>query len=134
MAEKMLKILGITKYRKMDGCFKEFDYICMENDEFVLREMKADRWGGKTGNIAVECMNRGQLSGISTSKADYWNIYIVELNELYNIPTTVLKDAIWRDKFKEIKSCGEMSICYLFDKDFFTQYLVLQECEPSHTS
>ena len=124
MAEKVLQILGVTQYRKMEGNFKEFDYITMEDGKFVLREMKADRWTAKTGNLAVECMNRGKLSGISTSHADFWNFYIEELDELYNIPTCVIKDAIFKFKFKEIKECGEMSICYLFDKDDFKQYRV----------
>ena len=35
-------------------------------------EVKRDSWVGKTGNIAIEYMSRGKLSGIATTQADYW--------------------------------------------------------------
>ena len=127
MVDKILEILEITQYRKMEGYFKEFDVICVKGKDIVLREMKADRWMAKTGNIAVEVFNRGKPSGISTSRADYWSIYSEELNELYDIPMKVLKDCIDRQKYSELKSCGEDSFCYLFKKDLFAEYLVLQE-------
>ena len=41
-------------------------------------EVKVDRWTQVTGNIAVEYANRGKLSGISTSKADYW-CFVIEI-------------------------------------------------------
>lgn len=41
-------------------------------------EVKLDRWTQITGNIAVEYMNRGKLSGISTSKADFW-CFVIEI-------------------------------------------------------
>ena len=41
-------------------------------------EVKLDRWTQVTGNIAVEYMNRGKLSGISTSKADFW-CFVIEI-------------------------------------------------------
>lgn len=35
-------------------------------------EVKLDRWAQVTGNIGIEFRNKGKLSGISTTKADYW--------------------------------------------------------------
>ena len=126
MADKVLKILGITDYRKMEGKYKPFDYICDETafgrGKHVLREMKADRWTARTGNLAIECYNRGSPSGIETTGADYWNIYVEELGELYDIPVSAIKNAIRDELFEERKECGEGSICYLFHKDTFRPF------------
>ena len=124
-AQRQLEMLGITKYRKMDGKFSGFDYITVEGDEIVLREMKSCRLGHKTGNIAIEFKCSGRDSGIQTTKADYWNYLIVETGELYNIPVSVLKDAVHRMKWADILSGGDNNgaMLYLFPKEVFAAYL-----------
>lgn len=39
-------------------------------------EVKYDRQAKETGNLFIEYMSRGKLSGISTTKADYYAYYI----------------------------------------------------------
>jgi hypothetical protein len=39
-------------------------------------EVKYDRQAKETGNLFIEYMSRGKLSGIATTKADYYAYYI----------------------------------------------------------
>jgi hypothetical protein len=41
-------------------------------------EVKTDRMSAKTGNVYIEYMSRGKLSGIATTQADYWVYKIAE--------------------------------------------------------
>jgi len=132
-AERQLAMLGVTKYRKMEGKFSGFDYITYEGDEIVLREMKSCRLGHKTGNIAIEFKCSGRDSGISVTKADYYDYLIVETGELYDIPVSVLKDAIHRNLFHDVLSGGDNkgAMLYLFRKEVFDDYLIIKR---NHTA
>jgi hypothetical protein len=132
-AEKILKMLGIPKEktRRMLGHFKEFDYICCEGDQIVLREMKSDRIAHVSGNIVIECMYRGQPSGIQTTAADYWNYYIPGNNKLYNIPVPVLKGLIQAQEYVEIKKVGDDTIVYLFKQTTLDPFLVPLPLKPA---
>ena len=57
-------------------------------------EVKTDRMAHKTGNIVIEFESRGKLSGISTTKADYWMIWIEESGIGLFIPTDKLKEIV----------------------------------------
>jgi hypothetical protein len=48
----------------------------------VSYEVKRDRMANKTGNIAVEVMCGGKLSGLSTSKADYWIFNLDKMDKI----------------------------------------------------
>ena len=125
-AEQCLKILGIQKFIKIEGDWKPFDYVCIEDGELIKREMKSCRKGHLTGNLAIEFRHKGRPSGIETSQADYWDYLLVESGELYDIPVSVLKKEISLFSFNTVVSGGDDygSKMYLFNKDVFKDYCV----------
>ena len=128
-AEQSLKILGISNYLKIEGDWKPFDFVCYEDGKLIRREMKTCMKGHYTGNLAIEFKHRGNPSGITTSQADYWDYLLVKQGkalELYNIPTSVLKEKIYRFEFETVVSGGDDygSKMYLFNKDVFKDYCV----------
>jgi len=60
-------------------------------------EVKNDLKAPKTGNLFIEYMSRGKLSGISTTEADYWCFYVGEVFMI--IPTAKLKAIV--EKLKD---------------------------------
>lgn len=64
-------------------------------------EVKYDRLTQKTGNIYIEYMSRGKLSGISTTEADFW-VYKISETQAIVIETNELKS-----KIKHLVSIGK---------------------------
>lgn len=128
-----IKLLGITNYRIMEGNFKEFDTISVEDGKIVLREFKADRIAHTTGNLAIEFMSHFKPSGINVTTADYWCHYVIGTEELYNIPVTVLKDMLNRQLYHEIKhiGMGENKTIFLIKKDLLKDYLLKNDDRTS---
>lgn len=62
---------------KYDTIFKSK----LEELDFEVKiEIKYDKEGSNTGNVAIEFGSRGKISGISKSKADFWLIKFVYKN------------------------------------------------------
>jgi len=87
--KKALKLIQ-KKYPKafiQDGYFLEWDIYIPELDMGV--EVKSDAQYKKTGNFYVEYECNDKPSGIATTKAKYYYIY---LDKLYILKTEDLKD------------------------------------------
>ena len=87
--KKALELIQ-KKYPKafiQDGYFLEWDIYIPELDMGV--EVKSDAQYKKTGNFYVEYECNGKPSGIATTKAKYYYIY---LDKLYILKTEDLKD------------------------------------------
>lgn len=120
-----VKKMSPDTYLKMEGKFSYFDYITVKDNVITLIEVKSDRWASKTGNIAIECISSGKASGIQLTQAHYWMYVVIDKEpEFYKIPVPILKDLIQRQEYSEIKAVAEngKNICYLFDKNTFSQY------------
>jgi len=54
-------------------------------------EVKTDLQATKTGNVFIEYQSRDRLSGLSTSKADYW-AFLISNEQIIIIETNKLKE------------------------------------------
>lgn len=128
--EKLLiPLMSMTKYKSPIGLFKGYDIVDLSDEENPLFfEVKADKMAHKTGNIAIEfeCFNK--RSGIETSTADYWAVFVV-INEkqynLYMIPRNEIIKMIINKKYFKIVDGGDYnrSKMYLFKLEEFKNYL-----------
>jgi hypothetical protein len=131
--DELLKYVGeYEKHEMAEGYFKEYDLKIYKKNGLELientYECKADRFGYKTGNIAIEYMSSNKPSGITTTQADYWAIFLVNKDkyELYIIPTKRIRSKIKKLQFKrDLKLAGGKNNCYLFDKSIFDKYKIL---------
>jgi hypothetical protein len=126
---KLLDHIKHIGYEKPDGYFPYYDFkIFKSNGHTSTYEVKADMLILKTGNIAIEYMCRGKLSGISLSTAKYWAIFAYTGNKytLYKIPSKALKKLIDKKKYKKNICGGDdgVSKMYLFDKTLFEEYII----------
>lgn len=130
--EELLKYLGdYENYEMSKGYFKEYDLKIYRKSDLELientYECKADRFGWKTGNICIEHKCSNKPSGINTTTADYWAIFLVNKDEyeLYIIPTKRIRTKIRKQEFKrDLKLAGGKCDCYLFDKNIFEKYKI----------
>lgn len=111
--------------------FKDYDVVVRDSGKPVYYEVKADRVCKNTGNIAIEYENRGEPSGIITTKADYF-IYFVLYNDrvdVYEIPVKVIKEYIRDKKYRFIKDGGDkkLSKMYMFDKNMLSGYMLMDK-------
>jgi hypothetical protein len=85
---ELLKKKGITEVETNDD--KEYDVAYRnELNQRVTVEVKEDFVFPYTGNVAVEIMQRGKPTGISSTSADY---YVYKLaSDFYSVKTDVLK-------------------------------------------
>jgi hypothetical protein len=75
----------------------------MEGKELVEVKTERGQWK-RTGNIAIEWMSRGKLSGIATTKADWWAHFLADEDKtvaVIMIPVPELKA-----KIKNMKKLG----------------------------
>jgi hypothetical protein len=129
---ELLKYVGVyEKHEMAEGYFKEYDLKIYKKKGIELiektYEVKADRFGCKTGNIAIEYMSSNKPSGITTTQANYWAIFLVNKDEyeLYIIPTKRIRSKIENKQFKrDLKLAGGKNNCYLFDKSIFDKYKI----------
>lgn len=130
--EELLKYIGdYENYEMSKGYFKEYDLKIYKKKGLELiektYECKADRFGWRTNNICIEHKCSNKPSGINTTTANYWAIFLVNNDEyeLYIIPTKRIRTNILNKKFKrDLKLANGKCDCYLFDKNIFEKYKI----------
>ena len=105
----------------------DYDIKIIRDNTATTYEVKADRYGLRTGLLCVEYQHRNKPSGILKSKADFYAIFLVDgsIEELYLIPLDVLKSSLYSNSFKS-RQLGYMkqSSCMMIPVDFFKEYRV----------
>lgn len=82
---------------KIPGKFSPYDLLGVKGDGSVVTfEVKMDSEYKNTGNVPIEIGHRGELTGINTSKADYWIIHL-EDDGYYMSPRESLYNFIYWD-------------------------------------
>ncbi len=100
---------------------KEYDIKCTKNNKDIYYEVKADRMAFATGNVAIEYEYKGYPSGIKTSKANYWIIFVIngDIVDCYFIPKKRLKKLI--QDCKTVNG-GDYAKMYLLKIDRIKKY------------
>jgi hypothetical protein len=116
----------ITENRKF------FDWeLILEDDSTILLEVKSDFLGYKTGNFALEYECNGCGSGITTTTADYYIIYIVKSDksfDVYKVPTNML---IVNNNWRSVSGGdGYRSKMYLVPIDYLSPYKLDNTYKP----
>lgn len=111
---------------------KYFDWeLVLEDDSTILLEVKSDFMGYKTGNFALEYECRGCGSGITTTTADFYIIYIVKPDksyDVYKIPTEML---IVKNNWRKVSGGDNMaSRLYLVPLDYLKPYKLDNTYKP----
>lgn len=123
--ELFLKLIEYDEAEIMKGNFKPYDIRIKYGGEETTIESKADRLTISTGNIAIEYRCSGKPSGITSTQADYWVIFIEGTRDYYLIPTSEITKAIEEHKYTRTTRGGDgyRSEMYLFPRTIFTPYL-----------
>lgn len=123
--ELFLKLVEYDDAEIMKGNFKPYDIRLKYGDETTTIECKADRLTVSTGNIAIEYRCSGKPSGITSTEADYWAIFIEGTREYYLIPTHEITTAIHERKYTRTTRGGDgyRSEMYLFPRTIFSAYM-----------
>ena len=106
---------------------KDYDILFQPEGGDILKvEVKTDVYPVNTGNMVIETENRGENSGITTTKADYW-AYLYpfhDANNLWLIKTEELKKIIDdnKDKLRK-KNVGDMkkAVCWIIPLEQYKQ-------------
>lgn len=111
---------------------KYFDWeLVLEDDSTLLIEVKSDFIGYKTGNFALEYECSDCPSGITTTKSDYYIIYIVKPDKscnIYKVPTNML---IVKHNWKSVRGGdGYRSKMYLVPLDYLEPYKLQNDYKP----
>ena len=127
---KLLDLLGDWDEAELgtdDDQDANYDVKIIRDNTATTYEVKADRYGLRTGNVCIEYQHRNKPSGILKSKADYYAIFLVDdsKEELYLIPLSVLKSSLEGNSFKS-RQLGYMkqSTCLMIPVDVFREYRV----------
>lgn len=125
------QLLNIPNFRQPEVAERKyFDILNLDTNE--MYEVKADNRTWETGNLCIEFAYRGEDSGITSTKADYY-IYFVRSPHnahgyycYYKIPIRVLKSTINNMRSKRTIKCGyqNRSECYLVNQMKFAEYRV----------
>jgi hypothetical protein len=105
----------------------DYDVKIIKDNTATTYEVKADRYGLKTGNFCIEYQHRNKPSGILKSKADFYAIFLVDgsIEELYLIPLDVLKSSLEGNYFKSrLLGYMKQSTCLMIPVDVFREYRV----------
>lgn len=127
---KLLEYIDYDRYKQALGNFKYYDIKIYKNNEIFRYEVKADRMAYKTNNLCIEFYHTGKPSGISTTKADFWAIFVINpLNSneetLYIIPTQIIKDMIENKEYKsQMRGRDYVNEFYLFNIKLFDLYKI----------
>jgi hypothetical protein len=154
LAEIVVADLFQKKYNTKTLSFnndKKHDFKCLYNNKILTVEVKGDKWcyperivnyekfgpkleeGRDSGNIFIETECRGKLSGINTSKSDYYAYYYVYFKEIWLIRTSELKKLILNNNF-EIKkeNVGDENsntMGYVIPRDEFKEYFKIHKID-----
>jgi hypothetical protein len=125
--EKLCYILPSNGYKRMEGNFKYYDIEFYTDEGIKYYEVKADKLAYKTGNFGIEYECYKQPSGITTTTADYYAIFVVkpyDLYDLYIIPVQTIKDKINNNEYKRSVFGGDQKLAglYIFDINTFSEY------------
>ena len=111
----------------MEELSHDYDVKIVKDDKEILYEVKTDRYGLRTRNFCIEYQHRNKDSGILKSKADFYAIFLINnsIEELYLIPLSVLKNALYTNSF-ETRQLGyqKQSSCLMIPTDVFREYRV----------
>ena len=127
--KELIDYLGYDEFKIMKGCFKDYDIEININNTIKYFEVKADRLMKKTNNICIEFECSNIMSGIATTKADFYAYYEVideTKHNLYMIPVSRIKKNILNKSYHRIIYGGDngKSRFYLFNKDIYSKYLI----------
>ena len=132
--EKLLHYLpNIFSHSYSSGKCKAYDVKVITNEGAeILYEVKADRFTARTGNICIEFSCRGEKSGITTTEAGYYAIFVVQNtpkgkeDDLYIVETDYIRKLIKDSKYHMIMDCGyeKKSRCYLFSEKLFSGFKI----------
>jgi hypothetical protein len=78
-----------------------------------------------TGNLFIEYHSRGNPSGISVCKADFFVTYFKHLQELWVISTSDLKNLVKENTFRKVTNAGDegSNTCgYLIPRNTYRRY------------
>lgn len=123
-----LQLIHWEKAETAKGCFKEWDIKIWNDktkeDDFITFEVKCDRKTKYTCNIAIEFECSGKGSGITTTTADFWVYFPVDVPFYYFIPTDVIRKMIEEKKYHNTVRGGDNynSRMYLFRQYDFDEY------------
>ncbi len=101
MKRSLSKLWAFQTYKhETFKAIKGYDIIVKYNAQTSIEfetkyELKADRLSYKTGNVCIEIANCGRASGITSTKSDGYDLYL--------IPTEELKEMINSKKYKVIR-------------------------------
>lgn len=124
-----VELIEYDSYRFPENDYhKEWDLETTKDGEITHFEVKADRRTFSTGNICIEFAYNGEDSGITSTTADYWVLYVVngdKTERIYLVPTEDLRKIIADELYHKTINCGDgwKSKCYLFKEEVFTKYL-----------
>ena len=117
--------MGFKQTRVMQGKFDYYDMVGDRGNGIEFFEFKADRRAAETGNLAIEFCCSGKKSGIWKTTADFWVHCVVrdELEDIYCIPVSVLKEMIFQNKFLRVAECDNgKNGMFLFPKEMFNEW------------
>jgi len=111
------------------GKFKSFDF----SSQGIFYEVKADRKCHSTGNLCIEFECNGVPSGISSTLADTYVIFVINPDTgytLYLIPVWEIKQMINKKQYHRTMKGGDgwRSAFHLFSKDLFSKYIIDDSC------
>lgn len=88
-----MKLLEYDRIRRKTGKFSPYDFEIFRGSTMIKVEVKSDRLGVKTGNIAIEVECNGRKSGLNTTQADLWMYFLVNGDRFVclKLPTSDLK-------------------------------------------
>jgi len=104
------------------------DVIVSFNGNPVSYECKTDFFDD-TGNMFIETNCRGKESGIMVTKAKWFVTYFKQLNEIWYIKTSKLKDILQNNEHKKATQSGDLGSNtegYLLNKNMFRDDFIVR--------
>lgn len=96
--------------------FSDWDLNCKYSDKSEKIEIKEDHRVADTGNLFIEVESRNKLSGLMTSKADYY-IFVALLKDVVNffkVPIKELKSMLSKGKYLTNAGDKNSNTCRLY--------------------
>ena len=123
--KEALNYIKYEKFKLSEGKFKPYDIKVWYNGKKTRYEIKSDRLGYKTGNVAIEYKCNNIDSGINSTRAKYYIYFIIKKNcyDAYKIKTKVLKKLV--ENCRKVKGGdGCRSHMYLLKLNLLEEYLI----------